>query len=71
MFFELGTDYADGLGENPAAEADLWIVPRRREAQDQLVNSAVAIGNAIQTIIDDNEGLLNGAQLKHSVDYVI
>ena len=64
LFFELGTDYADGLGLNPGAQADLWIVPRRREAVDQLVGSAVTIGDVIHQLIDDNEGLFNASAVE-------
>jgi hypothetical protein len=64
LFFELGTDYADGLGEDPAAQADLWVVPRRFEAVDQLVPSAVTIGDVIQQVIEDNEGILTASAVE-------
>jgi len=71
LFFEIGTDYADGLGANDQlqnahcvveeAQGELWVVPRREIAQDALVNGAVAIGNEIATLVADNEGLLDAS----------
>ena len=64
LFFELGTDYADGLGEDNAAQTDLWIVPRRQIAVDVLVPGAVAIGDAIANVVADDEGLLDASAVE-------
>jgi len=64
LFFRLGTDYEDGLGENPAQQADLWIVPRRQGAVDELVNAGQDIGNVIANLIDANEGLLTASAVE-------
>jgi len=59
LFFTENTDYLDGLGQNCAAQSDLWIVPRRLDSTDTLVAGAQTIGNIVQSIINANFGTIN------------
>lgn len=64
LFFKNEVDYADGLGKDNVAQTDLWIVPKREVAADRLVPFAVNIGNTIQELIDDNQGLLSDSAVE-------
>jgi hypothetical protein len=59
LFFAQSTDYIDGLGQSPAAQSELWIVPRRLDSTDTLTTGAQAIGNIVQSLININSGTIN------------
>lgn len=58
LFFEQNTNYLAGVGQDIAAQSELWLVPRQNDASqganvpDQLVNAAQAICNEIKTLVD-------------------
>jgi len=58
LFFLQGTNYLAGLGQDVAAQTELWLEPRQNDASqgpnvpDQLVNAGQAICNEIKTLID-------------------
>lgn len=64
LYFELGTDYADGLGIDNAAQTDLWIVPRRRGDSQELTRAGKNIGDTIHALIEDNQGLLGASAVE-------
>lgn len=59
LFMTTSTDYLNGLGQNVAAQSQLWVVPRRDPTLDQLVGDAQSIGLLVKALIDANEGSLS------------